>query len=434
MSPSFPAGSAAAGRGVCVLSHAHPDFSKGGGEIAAYRQHRLQRAFGWNSIFVAAADLNGGEPGRRALTRVTRYAEDEVLFPFDRMTEDRLSWQDSYQRAALVRFLAGLDVGVYHLHHFWRIGLDLVADLMEARPDAAFVITLHEMLAICQNHGQMIKTRSGELCHTESLLRCLACFPERGVNDIVMRKAYMLEGLRRFDHVIFCSEFLRSRYQAWGLDARYSVLENYLGDDLLAVPRPAPSGAHAHRFAFFGQPTAFKGLDVLLRAMAMLPRPKKIGSTQPSLTIFGADLPDILRLFPNMSSVIEELGSSLILAGRYDASDVVELMRSCGWIIVPSIWWENSPVAIQEARRAGTPLIVSNIGGMAEKAVEGRDGMHFRAGSATDLARALQQALDPAFRAKMAASVADVVGREEFLAGLTEAFEPGPRTAAIRTR
>jgi glycosyltransferase involved in cell wall biosynthesis len=42
-------------------------------------------------------------------------------------------------------------------------------------------------------------------------------------------------------------------------------------------------------------------------------------------------------------------------------------MSACDWIVVPSIWWENSPVVIQEARLAARPLIVSNIGGMAEK-------------------------------------------------------------------
>jgi glycosyltransferase involved in cell wall biosynthesis len=53
--------------------------------------------------------------------------------------------------------------------------------------------------------------------------------------------------------------------------------------------------------------------------------------------------------------------------GGYRGEDVIDLMSACDWIVVPSIWWENSPVVIQEARLAARPLIVSNIGGMAEK-------------------------------------------------------------------
>lgn len=91
-----------------------------------------------------------------------------------------------------------LKVDVYHFHHYWRIGFDLIADLIEARPEATFVITLHEMLAICLNHGQMVKTNGWELCRTESAVRCLSCFPghERSTR-LLLRKAYMLTGLRR---------------------------------------------------------------------------------------------------------------------------------------------------------------------------------------------------------------------------------------------
>jgi glycosyltransferase involved in cell wall biosynthesis len=415
---------AAARPSVCILSHAHPDFSKGGGEIAAYRQFQTMRGAGWDATFVAAADLCPAEAraGLPPLPVVMPYAEGEHLTAFDRMTEDQMSWQDPDQRRALVRFLAGLKVDVYHFHHYWRIGLDLIADLAEARPDAHFVMTLHEMLAICLHHGQMIKTRGRELCHTQSALRCLACFPSEGINAMVLRKAYMLKGLQRMDHVIYCSEFLRGRYHAWGLRNRGSVLENYLGDDMRALPRPKPSGTNAHRFAFFGQPTAFKGLDVLLRAMALLPKGSRKAGPSPVLFVFGAEQADVLRLFPSLAPLLEELGQAVTFAGRYEASDVIPLMRSVGWVVMPSIWWENSPVVIQEARRAGTPLIVSDIGGMAEKVTPGRDGLHFRRNSATDLAETLEYAAKPTVRAEFAASVQDVIDRDEFLAGLAEAY------------
>jgi glycosyltransferase involved in cell wall biosynthesis len=103
-------------------------------------------------------------------------------------------------------------------------------------------------------------------------------------------------------------------------------------------------------------------------------------------------------------------------------------MRAVGWVVVPSIWWENSPVVIQEARRAGTPLIVSDIGGMAEKTLPEVDGLHFKRGSPVDLARTMLDAAQPARRAALGATVRDSLGRAEFLAGLDHAF--GARRAA----
>jgi glycosyltransferase involved in cell wall biosynthesis len=61
-------------------------------------------------------------------------------------------------------------------------------------------------------------------------------------------------------------------------------------------------------------------------------------------------------------------------------------MRQIDWVVMPSIWWENSPMVIQESFLHGRPLIASDIGGMREKITDGVNGLHFRVGSAEDLA------------------------------------------------
>jgi glycosyltransferase involved in cell wall biosynthesis len=420
-------------RRVCILAHSHPDFSKGGGETAAHRQFQAMRAAGRDVVYVGASEVGTQYAATRPIETVMPHGEGEHLYAFHGMAADRLAWEDPVQRGELVAFLAGLRADVYHLHHYWRVGLDLIHDLMEARPDATFVMTLHEMLAICLHHGQMVKTRSRELCRRESPLSCLACFPDQTLERFAFRKAALISVLRRFDHLIYPSAFIRSRYEAWGLkDRPASVVENYLGDALLALPRrPADAARMAPRFGFFGQPTAFKGLDVLLRALPLALRE----NPAVTLTVFGAEREDALRLFPVLEPAIEAAGQNLAFAGRYDPADSVELMGSVGWVVVPSIWWENSPMVIQEARRAGTPLIVSDIGGMAEKALDGVDGMHFKRGSPVDLARAMLDAAEPPRRASFGASIRDVIGRAEFLAALDAAFaQDGGEQAAARPR
>jgi glycosyltransferase involved in cell wall biosynthesis len=64
-------------------------------------------------------------------------------------------------------------------------------------------------------------------------------------------------------------------------------------------------------------------------------------------------------------------------------------MSSYDWIVVPSIWWENSPVVIQEAHLAGKPVLCARMGGMAEKVAENIDGRFFEPANASDLARQL---------------------------------------------
>ena len=81
-------------------------------------------------------------------------------------------------------------------------------------------------------------------------------------------------------------------------------------------------------------------------------------------------------------------------AGPYDNADVQKLMAACDYVLVPSTWWENSPVVIQEAYAAGRPVICTGIGGMAEKVPNRRAGLHFRLGDGADLARVMIEAAD----------------------------------------
>ena len=52
-------------------------------------------------------------------------------------------------------------------------------------------------------------------------------------------------------------------------------------------------------------------------------------------------------------------------------------MQMVDWVIVPSIWWENSPVVIQEAFACRTPVIGTDHGGIAEKII-GQGGIGFQ--------------------------------------------------------
>ena len=53
---------------------------------------------------------------------------------------------------------------------------------------------------------------------------------------------------------------------------------------------------------------------------------------------------------------------------------------------------ENAPLVIEEALACKRPVICSNIGGMAEKVTNGRDGLHFQVGNPFDLAQTLLRA------------------------------------------
>jgi glycosyltransferase involved in cell wall biosynthesis len=78
--------------------------------------------------------------------------------------------------------------------------------------------------------------------------------------------------------------------------------------------------------------------------------------------------------------------------GPYRRDELPGLIGEIDWVVMPSIWYENAPLVIQEAFQHLRPVIASNLGGMAEMVRVGVDGLHARAGDAGHLARVMARA------------------------------------------
>jgi glycosyltransferase involved in cell wall biosynthesis len=59
-----------------------------------------------------------------------------------------------------------------------------------------------------------------------------------------------------------------------------------------------------------------------------------------------------------------------------------------------SVWWENSPLVIQEAYKFGRPILCPDIGGMAEKVIPGIGGLHYRARDSIALSALINRIVD----------------------------------------
>jgi glycosyltransferase involved in cell wall biosynthesis len=170
------------------------------------------------------------------------------------------------------------------------------------------------------------------------------------------------------------------------------MIENGLAPQTIAPPRRLGAEGRRARFGFFGQISEFKGLHVLLEAIASID--DAVWGTDATLSIFGGNLENQPLAFRDrFERLLERAGRRARFFGSYRAEELPRLMEQVDWLIMPSIWWENSPVVIQEAFLHGRPPIVGDVGGMAEKVRNGIDGLHFRAGSREDLADRLTETL-----------------------------------------
>jgi glycosyltransferase involved in cell wall biosynthesis len=66
---------------------------------------------------------------------------------------------------------------------------------------------------------------------------------------------------------------------------------------------------------------------------------------------------------------------NVVFRGRLDHDEVLERIKSAALVVVPSRWFEGFPMTVLEAFSAGTPVIASRIGSLAEVVEDGVSGL-----------------------------------------------------------
>lgn len=202
--------------------------------------------------------------------------------------------------------------------------------------------------------------------------------------QLITRRETLLAALGLPQAVIAPSHFLARRYQPYIAPERLHILR--IGTDttrLQATPRRPDDGVL--RLAFIGQIGAHKGVHVLVEAVRSLPR---------SLAPIEVTLHGSVDQHPSYARKIRSMigdDPRIRLAGSFDNSRLVEILGSCDATVLPSVCYENSPLAILEAQAARRPVLASAMGGMAELVRDEVDGLHFRPGDAADLARQIER-------------------------------------------
>jgi len=372
---------------ILIASHSHPEISNGGAEISAFQLFQgLGREAG-ETVWFLGCDRQGGAD-RAGAVIAQPFSDHEYIYNCGDFDWFRFANRDANFPAEIIRLFTELAPDVVHFHHFINFGVEVFLHLRRALPGCRIILTLHEYLAICNHFGQMVTSRHRNLCHESSASRCQQCFPELARSDFFLRRRYIERFFSLVDAFVSPSEFLAERYASWGLElGRLSVLENLMPESAATAPVPPPSDGPL-RIGFFGQISALKGINVLFDAAASLANQDVNDVT---LEIFGdySGQPEALR--QDFLERLEKRGGNVRFHGPYDRTRVDGLMRSVNAVLVPSVWWENSPVVIQEALRNRRPVICSDIGGMAEKVRDGVDGFHFPVGNSVALATLLRR-------------------------------------------
>ncbi len=199
------------------------------------------------------------------------------------------------------------------------------------------------------------------------------------------RIAFFKRQLSNSDLIISPSVHVQKRYTEQGFG---DILFVPMGIEPMPVVKKKSAGKTL-RLGFVGNINPPKGLVLLLEELKLLEDRDNI-----ELHIFGQTLDE--KYFRRELSFLSDADlKNMKFHGRFerDAESLRNIYEGIDVLVFPSLCEENSPLVVRESLLTGTPVIASNIGGVPENVMDGRNGLLFDPYVKGDLARKIESLL-----------------------------------------
>ncbi len=280
-----------------------------------------------------------------------------------------------------------------HLHHWIRLGQDVGSRIAEA--GIPLVATLHDFATSCPRAFRMHRDETP--CFRElSVASCLDCVPrwpwmgddETAEEIELFRRSARLE-LSRARRILTASASVRDIITTGlGIGVDRFVVAPLGHRSRFEAPARRVAPDEPFRFGYWGSITQRKGLHLLVEAFRSVMGSRPTGARPIEVAVYGRfDLPEREA---ELRAAAE--GLPLRFHGAFDHADLPGAGISAA--VFPSICIETYGIVLDEAFELGLPVVVPDIGALAERA--GDAGRLFAVNDAGSLARALGAVADDA--------------------------------------
>ena len=250
---------------------------------------------------------------------------------------------------------------VVHFGHLSHLSTNLIKVVSELK--IPIVYTIHDFWLFCVK-GQLIN-KQGEICTGPSVEKCTACSPYV-VNDIEVAQAtdHMKNIINMIDVFVSPSHTLRDFFIKQGIkQEKIKYLKYGFNTEKIKYNKKTFKVDSKINFGFMGRVIPTKGIKVLVDTFNELPNE--------NLSIYGG--------IGAQKRFLET--QNIVFKGGYDNNTINAVLNEIDVLIVPSTWYENAPLVIQEAFLAGIPVVTSDLGGMSELVIDQENGFTFKVGS-----------------------------------------------------
>lgn len=306
-------------------------------------------------------------------------------------------WYSFRNKAIERRFGALLEEvrpDIVHVQHVMGLSAELIP--IAKKYGLPVVLTLHDYWYMCAK-SQLIRPDEQVCEMVDTGPDCVLCAAARvGLSALrwvtplatwpfFYRRRVMHRALQFVDRFIAPSQFLITKYIAHGLPRDKIVyIENGI-----RLPTALPNDMSRRNdrlcFAYLGAIAPQKGVHILIEAF------NGLSPDSAELRIYGD-----LETFPDYVAKLRRdcRNPSVHFLGSVPHDRVLETIARADALIVPSLWFENSPLVIQEAAAVRVPVIASRNGALAEKVQEGKNGFLFTVGDPLALRAIIQSIVE----------------------------------------
>ena len=316
------------------------------------------------------------EIGKVAVRRINKPDRDYTL------TDKYL---DTSIDKAFREYVKKVNPDIVHVGHLSHLSTNIIPIIREEF-GLPVIYTIHDFWLFCFR-GQLMTPRLN-ICSGPGTEECFSCarqmFKDTVTEDDVQAyQSHMQHVIGSVDIFLSPSWYLKRFFEENGVPetkVHYSRYGFKTGPIRYRQRTYHPSSKI--RFGFMGRIIPVKGIHLLLKAFGRFP-----STTNTKLVIFGETGP----LHKYLSQYANE---HVTVKGGYKNWEIDAVLEQMDFLVVPSTWYENSPLVIQEAFLAGIPVVTSDIGGMAELVTDGVNGLTFRVGDVDDLYVKMRMVLD----------------------------------------
>ncbi|MCX7957723.1 MAG: glycosyltransferase [Deltaproteobacteria bacterium] len=181
------------------------------------------------------------------------------------------------------------------------------------------------------------------------------------LEEIISREQEMLSFLGRMNLIISPSVFYQKYYQK--ISGHHNIVYLDYGFEKKRVKQQVRNN-EILTLGFVGTISHHKGAHLLIELARRIPGKIRI-------LVWGNDKNDRI-----LSKRLKSL-RNVEYRGEFLSDEKAEVYKSIDYLIVPSVWEENSPLVIHEALIHNTPVIASKRGGNPELVKEGVNGFLF---------------------------------------------------------